>query len=82
MLKIKDDIDLKKLEKFGFTKEPMIYVKKIEKGNEGFLKFQKYIYIDEKSRTISIQEGMFNVDKELETIYDLIQTGLVEKAEG
>ena len=57
----------------------MIYVKKIEKGNEGFLKFQKYIYIDEKSRTISIQEGMFNVDKELETVYDLIKADLVEK---
>ncbi|MBQ3413975.1 MAG: hypothetical protein IJH39_01210 [Clostridia bacterium] len=81
MLKIKDGVDLKELEKFGFTKEPMIYVKLIEKGNEGFLKFQKYIYIDEKSKTISIQEGMFNVDKELETIYDLITAGLVEKVE-
>ena len=57
----------------------MIYVKIIEKGNEGFLKFQKYIYIDEKSREISLQEGMFNVDIELETIYDLITAGLVEK---
>ena len=79
MLKIKDDVNLKELEKFGFTKEPMIYVKLIEKGNEGFLKFQKYIYIDEKSRAISIQEGMFNVDKELETIYDLIKADVVEK---
>ena len=79
MLKIKDNVDLKELEKFGFTKEPMIYVKIIEKGNEGFLKFQKYIYIDERSRTISLQEGMFNVDIELETIYDLITAGLVEK---
>lgn len=79
MLKIKDDVDLKELEKFGFIKEPMIYVKRIERENEGFLKFQKYIYIDEKSKTISIQEGMFNVDKELETIYDLIKADLVEK---
>lgn len=79
MLKIKDDVDLKELEKYGFIKEPMIYVKIIERKSEGFLTFQKYIYIDEKSRTISIQEGMFNVDKELETIYDLIKADLVEK---
>lgn len=79
MLKIKDDVELEMLKDFGFEKEPMIYVKRIERGNEGFLKFQKYIYIDEKLRTISIQEGMFNVDKELDTLYDLIQAGMVEK---
>lgn len=79
MLKIKDDVNLKELEKFGFKKEPMIYVKTIERKNEGFLTFQKYIYVDEKTRELAIQEGMFNVDKELETIYDLIQADLIER---
>ena len=79
MLKIKDNINLEELEKFGFKKEPMIYVKTIERKNEGFLTFQKYIYVNEKTRKLAIQEGMFNVDKELETIYDLIQAGLIEK---
>lgn len=39
MLKIKDDVELEMLKDFGFEKEPMIYVKRIERGNEGFLKF-------------------------------------------
>ena len=79
MLKIKDNIDLKELEKFGFEKVPMIYIKTIERKHKGFLTFRKNIYVDEKTRKLDIQEGMFNVDKELETIYDLVQAGLVEK---
>ena len=82
MLKIKDNVPIEELEKFGFKKEPMIYVKTIERKNEGFLTFQKYICVEEKTRELAIQEGMFNVDKELETIYDLIQAGLVEKVGG
>ena len=81
MLKVKDNVDLKELEKFGFKKVPMIYVKTIERKNKGFLTFRKNIYVDEKTRKLDIQEGLFNVDKELETIYDLIKADLVEKVE-
>lgn len=79
MLKIKDNVDLKELEKFGFKKEPMIYVKKVERKSEGGLTFRKFIYIEEKSREISIEEGIFNVDNELNTVFDLIKADLVEK---
>ncbi len=81
MLKIKDDVDLKELEKFGFEYEPMIYVKTIVRKSCSGLCFQKYIDIEEKTRKIAIQEGLFNVDEELNTIYDLIKADLVEKVE-
>lgn len=82
MLKIKDDVDLKELEKFGFKKEPMIYVKTIERKTVLIpYTYHKDIYVDEITKELAISEGMFNVDKELETIYDLIQAGLVEKKE-
>lgn len=78
MLKIKDNVDLKGLEKFGFVKAPMLYLKKIERTSE-FIDETKVIYIEKLTREISIKEGLLNTDVELDTIYDLIQAGIVEK---
>ena len=95
MLKIKDDINLKELEKFGFTyrKHYRNYTKLhsdknyedyvdnyIQVGNDRTLKPYTRIlnghdteYCD-KSQTII-------KDEFLDTIYDLIQAGLVEKVD-
>lgn len=84
MLKIKDNIDLKELEKFGFKYE-----------EEHGLHSNRYIYIDEdnsqtvalntKDREIFVEDTSESytfgaiVDDALTVIYDLIQAGLVEK---
>ena len=80
MLKIKDNVDLKELEKYGFEHHTMIYVKEIKRNSE-FLKEEKVIYVEEEDREISIHKGLFNVDEELDTIYDLIKADLVEKVD-
>ncbi len=80
MLKIKDDADLKELEKYGFASEFLCYIKPIKR--ESFIgDFSKNIFVDELTRIIHIQEGLFNVDLELDTLYDLIKADLVEKVE-
>ena len=80
MLKIKDNVNLKELEKYGFKHYTMIYVKEIKRSNET-LKEEKDIYVEEENREVSIHKGLFNIDEELDTIYDLIKADLVEKVE-
>lgn len=83
MLKIKDNIDLKELEKFGFKKHKKAYYRC--KRND-YIKNLKngYIEISNDTRLIS-QDGIefLRVD-EIEyqnTLYDLIEAGYVEKVE-
>lgn len=78
MLKIKDNVNLKELEKYGFEHQTMVYVKDIKRSND-FFKENKVIYVEETNREISIHKGLFNIDAELDTIYDLIKADLVEK---
>lgn len=80
MVKIKDNVDLKELEKYGFEYYRMVYVKDIIRGEEDILG-RKTIYVTEPDREISIKNGLFNIDEELDTIYDLIKADLVEKVE-
>ena len=80
MLKIKDNVDLKELEKFGFKSYAMLYLKEIIR-DEYDLEEKKTIYIEELNRNISIKNGLFNVDIELDILYDLIKADLVEKVE-
>ena len=74
MLRIKQDIDLKELEKFGFKESEL----------NGFNKYNDNMYIsfgDEKEIVISCDDCYFDTDINecIEWIYDLIQAGLVEK---
>lgn len=46
-----------------------------------FFEEEKTIYIEEANREISIHKGLFNIDEELDTLYDLIKADLVEKVE-
>lgn len=80
MLKIKDNVDLKELEKYGFEYHRMLYIKNTVRYG-GNLKENKKIYVEENSRNISMGIGLFNTDIELDTIYDLIKADLVEKVE-
>lgn len=74
MLKIKDDLDLKELEKFGFALEYYLdcwaWTKKYKRGKH----YEEYINIWTKDRQIQCC-GI----EILDTIYDLIQAGYVEK---
>lgn len=71
MLKIKDNVELKELEKYGFTTE-----------DDGFLWCEPHedICIDTKSKAVIVygdsEEGNFSLD----TLYDLIKADLVEKS--
>lgn len=68
MLKIKDDVDLKELEKFGLVE-----------SHNYFTKFNEY---DVDVLTISKDDKLielFSDDTAVEILFDLIQAGLVEK---
>lgn len=84
MLKIKDDVDLKELEKFGFKG------KSFDRNNfygavfERFTESDDLLYkvvITPNHHYIQIRDGNFeNIDGSLQTLlFDLIQAGLVEK---
>ena len=86
MLKIKDNVDLKELKKFGFT----VYENRATYHN---LYYDEYIFVDNKKR-IEVEADMYFDELDiggnstckifsralLNTLYDLIQAGLVEKA--
>ena len=75
MLKIKDNIDLKVLEKFGFVKDYYVdcsvYVYKFELETA----YKEEIIIWENSREIQV----VNAIKSLTVLYKLIHANIVEK---
>lgn len=83
MLKIKDNVDLKELEKFGFEEDRWeCYVKTICEGRRG----QSFELIISPSRRVL--EGFANgadgsgEEADLDdTLYDLIKADLVEKVD-
>ena len=82
MLKIKDNIELKELEKFGF---------KGESFQNGFIYRNCYvyyddlqqpvIYIDLKLRAIAMGFDFAKTDDGIGVIFDLIQAGVIEKVD-
>ncbi|MBR3163574.1 MAG: hypothetical protein IKF17_05705 [Clostridia bacterium] len=81
MLKIKDDIDLKELEKFGFLKYKIMQHGKVETKYKKDIRAGAYVvnnYIVGTDRIIHYNS--MSVHNELDdTIYDLIKADLVEK---
>lgn len=76
MLKIKDNVDLKELEKFGF--------KYVKNSNYPMLSNEEYYY--DYIGTIAIYETRDIIVKHtgtetMNTLYDLIKADLVEKVE-
>lgn len=91
MLKIKDNVDLKELEKFGFNLETSkIYYSKEFYGdcNDEELPHEICIYVGTREIVLDIINNDYTYhtwERELggieETLFDLIQAGLVEKVE-
>ncbi len=85
MLKIKDNVDLKELEKFGFKSVKRSCITKVDTYIEYFKKVylcndnddKLCYYIDENDRLFRVAR----LDGELldDTLYDLIKADLVEK---
>ena len=87
MLKIRDGVDLKELEKYGIYPTPIIAGKsRIVYQNELWL-FPSGLMIDINSREILLHSGEYDIPnktwtgKHTTTLYDLIKDGLVEKVE-
>jgi len=78
MLKIKDNVDLKELEKYGIEKETKeLYSDSKNDTGLFFYKNDKYHF---KSKNIYMNSHDFDEDC-LDLLYDLIKDGLVEKVE-
>ena len=83
MLKIKDNVDLKELEKFGFYKSGGVWQLDLKVDWE----IQKplgiilsSIYLQEENRIIRIVYDESNVEiTKIDVLFDLIEAGLVEK---
>ena len=83
MLKIKDNVDLKELEKFGFRYNGYYDIWEWNRdGENGVLMYK--VYITKRHHNIQIQIGDVGLiaHRLQELLYDLIQAGLVEKASG
>ena len=72
MLKIRDDVDLKELKKFGFVKKKYCYELNFAEmdGLDGFI-----IRLDNRQ----IENYSVGDDTSIETLYDLIKADLVVK---
>ena len=81
MLKIKDNVDLKELEKYGFKMMKNHYYK-CKRNNYSINLENGYIEIDSSTGWISQDGTDFFRNDEIEyqdILYDLIKDGLVEK---
>ena len=79
MLKIKDNVDLKELEKYGFNLIGGVYYKTIYEGRRG-QDFELVIYNDKFINGYSNgADGDGEENYIDDTLYNLIKDGLVEK---
>ena len=88
MLKIKDNVDLKELEKFGFKYQFGRYLinaddKERNKRLFGICKHKDFIFLtcydDNNELTLDFQDMKDYYGVNLDVIYDLIKADLVEK---
>lgn len=79
MLKIKDNVDLKELEKYGFKLVKGYNYDFYEKTSNENIELKYYVDIDLRNISVTTYDGdEIELDN---TIYDLIKDGLVEKVE-
>lgn len=84
MLKIKDNVDLKKLEKYGFNEQIIRDSCFPEKVWALESRFEEYIVIENRIIYLYERDELYNncLNKNiLDMIYDLIKDGLIEKVE-
>ena len=86
MLKIKDNVDLKELENYDFSRECYVGCEESFWIRVNFKNQYKYcdITVSENDRSIDIRiltndSSDTILDYELDVVFDLIQAGLVEK---
>lgn len=92
MLRIKDNVDLKELEKFGFLNPDKNTWYKSEPNDDKYERFETNIVINPigglgkneiifEFTDLNNEEGIKNIDigVKIDTLYDLIQAGLIEK---
>ena len=84
MLKIKDNVDLKELEKYGFEMTPKCFepaVNIFEDSMKASIKIRitndRIVYCVDDENFYNL--GNINVFKMYDTLYDLIKDGIVEK---
>lgn len=83
MLKIKDNVDLKELEKFGFKYDTELnhwYKNCIGTFNK-FIIFTENDIDSFRGQIIFYNNSAFNTTLYLDTLYDLMKADLVEKVE-
>ena len=79
MLKIKDSVDLKELEKFGFRIE---YSKFDGKPTTYVHNNFEYVYVFIKDRKLTASAETYEEEKPInDLLYDLIKADMVEKVE-
>lgn len=79
MLRIREDVDLKELEKFGFKENGFYYSRTLN-----FEYYKVEIYIEKDRKYLIIKNDYYDSDYACyipSIIYDLIKDGLVEKVE-
>lgn len=78
MLKIKDNVDLKELEKFGFVRDACF----LDSDGNTMYSYE-FLLINTTTRELCICTGVDELfgDKEIIKLYDLIQAGLIEKVD-
>ena len=81
MLKIRDDIDLKELEKFGFYKTGLVYQKNLEYDDiySQIAGIDMCIYVVISDRIIRFSSHCKKETVKLDVLYDLIKADLVVK---
>lgn len=76
MLKIKDNVDLKELEKFGFKKDKFFGYILTESKNQNFEKIIAFLDLDERKIKLNDDIYLENIN-----IKNLIKADLVEKVD-
>ena len=83
MLKIKDNVDLKELEKYGFEYEKMMYGR--ERYYEPITCIDVTVKNTTKASSLKLRQVIVNAysieHEAIELLYDLIKDGLVEKVD-
>ena len=77
MLKIKDNVDLKELEKFGWNDAHDWWLNSESLKDQYYPEYRKGKFTIQKNRHIRSRAG--NQWNGLDDLYDLIKAGLVEK---
>ncbi len=81
MWKLKENIEFKELEKFGFKEDNGIYIKMTEDGSGRDSGTREYLIVnyEDNDRTIYHREEALFAKADNYEIQDLIQANLVEK---